>query len=104
MKAFFAVIILVFVYTAVSAQAGNQPGIVVSAPTVGQPGKDQIIRICTPSRADMLNHQPLWVLFLNNKQVYKGNAALSNIDPNNIQSLIILKDSSAVRRSKGGYY
>lgn len=66
------------------------------AQTAGQPGNNVTIRICAPSRAGMINRPPLWVIFLHDKTIYKSNVALDQLNPNDIEAINVLKDSTAV--------
>ncbi len=71
-------------------------------PAQGAPGKSVIVHICTPSRAQMMGHDPLIVVFANDKVVFKSNKAadspISKVKPNDIKAINVLKDSSAVKR------
>jgi len=70
-------------------------------PPPAQPGKDVIVHICTPSRAQVLGHDPLYVIFANDKLVFKSNKAtespIAKVNPNDIKAINVLKDSSAVK-------
>ena len=85
MKKGIAIIILLFTCGVALAQ------------TVGQPGNNVTVRICTPSRAGMINQPPLWVIFFHDKTiVYKNNVAIDKLNPDDIEAINVLKDSAAV--------
>ncbi|OCX51718.1 hypothetical protein BEL04_17025 [Mucilaginibacter sp. PPCGB 2223] len=84
MKRSIAIIILLFVCGIVAAQ------------TTWQPGNNVTIRICTPGRAQMMSKPPLWVIFLQDKMIYKGDADAKALNPNDIEAINVLKDSSAI--------
>ena len=65
----------------------------------GMPGKDTTIRICSPSRAEMLSRLQLLYVLLIGKHQYKidekemlTNIELSTISPMNIENISITKD------------
>jgi hypothetical protein len=85
MKRSIAIIVLLFTCSIALAQ------------TAGQPGNNVTVRICTPSRAGMINQPPLWVIFLHDKAIiYKNNVALDQLNPDDIEAINVLKDSAAV--------
>jgi len=84
MKRGITIIILLFTCGAAVAQ------------TPGQPGSNIPIRICNPSREQLMTQKPYWVIFLNNKPVYKGSADPKALNPNDIEAINVLKDSTAV--------
>lgn len=84
MKKNIVIIILFFTCCAASAQ------------TTGQHGTDIPIRICNPSRSQMISQPPLWVIISQNKIIYKGNEAVKELNPNDIEAINVLKDSTAI--------
>ena len=68
----------------------------------GKPGEPVRVRICTPSRAELLNmKKPLYVVFSHNKIVFKADSLSGAVSPNAIKSINIPKDSiSAVKYGK----
>ena len=64
----------------------------------GIPGKDTIIRICSPSRAEMLSRpQPLYVIIYGNKQIKTlPNHEVMEFKPNWISKIDLLKDKKAI--------
>jgi hypothetical protein len=61
-----------------------------------------IIRICAPSRAQMLVSKPLVVVFANGKEIIRTSkadtAAFGIINPDDIQSINVLKDTTATKK------
>ncbi len=77
-------------------------GIATAQTPPGQPaGKDAIIRICTPSRGQLIGHDPLIVVFADDKMVFKSNKAtdstIAKVKPSDIKAINVLKDSAAVK-------
>lgn len=61
-----------------------------------------IIHICAPSRAQMLAPKPLFVVFANGKEIIRTSkpdtAAFGIINPDDIQSIKVLKDTTATKK------
>jgi hypothetical protein len=85
MKITFSIFILLFAYSVASAQ------------TSGQPGKDVVVRVCAPGKGSLLNQKPLFVVFLKGKQVFVADTALKAINPDDINSISVLKDSISTK-------
>ena len=87
MKITFRIFLLMFTYG------------VASAHTSGQPGKDVVVHVCVPSKSNLLNPKPLYVVFLKGKQVYTTNndTALNVINPKYIDSINVLKDNTSTK-------
>lgn len=63
----------------------------------GKLGEPVRIRICAPSRAELLNmKKPLYVVFSHNKIVFKADSISGTVSPNAIKSINIPKDSISV--------
>lgn len=68
----------------------------VSIQTQGQPGGSANIRICTPSRAHMASKKkPLVVIFSHNKIISKADTMSTDLSPEAIKSINVLRDSLA---------
>jgi hypothetical protein len=64
----------------------------------GKPGDKKVILICTPSRASLIGQEPLYVLKTHGKELRSKYLKLNSINPQQIKSLSVLKDSSVTKK------
>ncbi len=70
----------------------QQPGVKVPATA-----SNSTIRICTPSRHNLLKPGPLCAIYSHNKIIALGDSVLASLDPKMIKSICVLKDSAAIK-------
>jgi hypothetical protein len=71
----------------------------------GTPGKDMVIRICAPSKGQLL-HPPLYLIYSHNRLIFKSDtfantAPLNALNPQHFKSINILKDSVSLSKYGG---
>ena len=85
MKITLSIFVLLFTYGIASAQTGSQPG------------KSTVVHLCAPAKSSLINQKPLFVVFLKGKQVLVADTALKMINPDDINSITVLKDSTSTK-------
>lgn len=87
-------VLIVFIFL------GSMRGFSQSPPAeLGKPGGNPNVRICAPSRADLLNKKsPLIVVFSKKIKAVIPDSSFKNVKPNYIKSISILKDSNSTKK------
>jgi len=89
MRLIFILVIQLLVSGVVLAQ---QPSIKAPVTT-----PNSTIRICTPSRHNLLKPGPLYVLYSRNTIIARGDSLIPALDPKMIKSIYVLKDTAATK-------
>jgi len=55
------------------------------------------IKICTPSRHNLLKPGPIYAIYSHNKIIALGDSLHATLDPKMIKSIYVLKDSAAIK-------
>jgi hypothetical protein len=100
MKFILPLIALLFISGLALAQKELKPLV-----NSGTPGQDMVIRICAPSKGQLL-HPPLYLIYSHNRLIFKsdtsGNTApLNALNPRQFKSIHVLKDSLSLSKYGG---
>jgi len=96
MRPILAIVLFLLLFQSTFAQIPVNP-----AKKSGKAGDTTVIRICAPSRRELIA-QPLYIVFFHDRAIFRSDTAkinaISAVNPQDIDKINILKDSTAVTR------